>query len=433
MINQKRLYIETFGCAMNQKDSEHIIAELEQKNNYKLIDIPKDADLIIINTCSVREKPIHKLFSELGQFHKIKKKGAKIGVCGCTASHLGKEIIKKAPYVNFVLGARNISKISQVINQNKKVEIDLKNDDSRYIFANSKISNLKTSVNISIGCNKKCTFCIVPFTRGTEISIPTDIILDEIKRNVDNGTKEILLLGQNVNNYNYLYQGTKINFTTLLRKVSEINGIERIRFTSPHPLHMDNEFIDEFGKNRKIAKSIHVPLQSGSTKILKSMKRGYSKEWFLNRIDKIRELVPDVAISSDIIVGFPNESNLDFEETIEVLNYTKFEQLFSFVYSPRPHTEAETFLNRVPIEIAKERLKKLQDLQIKILDEVAKNRKGKIFEVLIDSVDKLGRLTGRNSQNHIIKIKQDNKNLIGTLQKVKILESFRTESIGVIF
>ncbi|MBD3798013.1 MAG: tRNA (N6-isopentenyl adenosine(37)-C2)-methylthiotransferase MiaB, partial [Campylobacterales bacterium] len=335
---QKKLYIETLGCAMNVRDSEHLIAELSLKENYHLTDDIKDADLIMINTCSVREKPVAKLFSELGVFKKQKKPGAKLGVCGCTASHLGSEIIKRAPYVDFVLGARNISKITDVLHKKHAVEIDTDYDDSTYAFGEFRTNPFKAMVNISMGCDKGCTFCIVPATRGEEISIPSELIIEEIKKSVSSGAKEVMLLGQNVNNYGRRFSAeSKIsNFTELLRKISEIEGLERIRFTSPHPLHMDDEFIEEFAKNPKICKQIHVPLQSGSTKILKEMKRGYTKEWFLNRCALIRSLAPNTTISTDIIVGFPGESDEDFNDTMDVLEIVRFDQLFSFAYSPRP-------------------------------------------------------------------------------------------------
>ena len=233
---------------MNERDTEHMIAELSEKENYVQTDDSNNADLIIINTCSVRERPVHKLFSELGGFNKHKKPGAKIGVCGCTASHLGKDIIKRAPYVDFVLGARNVSKITEVIHKPKAVEIDIDYDESQFAFKDFRSSQHKAYVNISIGCDKKCTFCIVPKTRGDEISIPTELILQECKKVVDAGVQEIFLLGQNVNNYGRRFSGEheKVNFTELLRRISKIEGVKRIRFTSPHPFHMDDEFIEEF-------------------------------------------------------------------------------------------------------------------------------------------------------------------------------------------
>lgn len=420
----KKLFIETLGCAMNVRDSEHIIAELS--DTYTPTQDFKEADLIIINTCSVREKPVNKLFSELGAFNKKKKEGAKIGVSGCTASHLGEEIIKKAPFVDFVLGARNVSKISKVINTPKSVEIDINYDESTYPFKDYRSNTLKANINISIGCDKKCTFCIVPATRGEEISIPPKIILDEVKRVVDSGAKEILLLGQNVNNYGRRFSKNedKINFTELLRRVSEVNGIERIRFTSPHPLHMDDEFLDEFSKNKKLAKSMHMPLQSGSTKILREMKRGYTKEWFLNRALKLKELVPDVAISTDIIVAFPGESEEDFLDTIDIMKQVKFNQIFSFVYSARPNTEAEHFKNQIPKEIASERLTYLQDLNNTLMDEVNASTIDKEYEVLFEAFDD-NRLIGRSDNNFLVKVKSNREDLVGQFVKVKITTTHR--------
>jgi tRNA-2-methylthio-N6-dimethylallyladenosine synthase len=429
-IEKKRVFIETLGCAMNHKDSANILSQLEEREGYSKTETIEDADLIIINTCSVREKPVHKLFSELGQFNRIKKAGAKIGVAGCTASHLGREIIKKAPYVDFVLGARNVSKITDVIHRKGAVEIDINYDDSLYSFGDGGVADFKKMINISIGCDKKCTFCIVPHTRGTEISIPSEMILDEVKRGVDEGAKEFLLLGQNVNNYGRRFstEHKKMDFTQLLREVTEINGVERVRFTSPHPLHMDNEFIEEFASNPKIAKSIHMPLQSGSTEILKAMKRGYSKEWFLDRVERVRSAVPDVAISTDIIVGFPGESEDNFQDTMEVLEIARFEQMFSFKYSPRPMTEASNFKDSIPDEVAGERLKRLQARHLKILEEIAQSKVGKIYDVFFDIEDN-GCLIGRNSAGLLIKSRGD-RSLLGKVGRVKIIESGRTSAKG---
>ncbi len=417
---------------MNVRDSEHMIAELSQKEKFTLTDNPKEADLIIINTCSVREKPVSKLFSEIGQFKKIKKDGAKIGVAGCTASHLGEEIIKKAPVVDFVLGARNVSKITQVINKKGAVEIDTSYDDSTYVFGEYRSNPFKAMVNISIGCDKSCTFCIVPVTRGEEISIPSHLIIQEVQKAVDSGAKEVTLLGQNVNNYGRRFStntfGAK-NFTELLREVSKVDGLERIRFSSPHPLHMDNEFLEEFASNPKICKQIHVPLQSGSTKILKSMKRGYSKEWFLDRCNKIRDLVPNVAISTDIIVGFPGESDEDFEDTMDVLEKVRFDSLFSFKYSPRPHTEAAKYPNQVDKEIASKRLTKLQTRHKEIQKEIMDNQVGTIAEVLFEELKSDGKVAGRSDEGRLVMVK-GSEELLGKIKKVKITSANITKLDG---
>ncbi|KIM03595.1 MAG: (dimethylallyl)adenosine tRNA methylthiotransferase [Sulfurovum sp. AS07-7] len=427
----KKLYIETLGCAMNTRDSEHMIAQLNSIEPYTLTTTVGEADLIIINTCSVREKPVAKLFSEIGVFAKFKKQGAKIGVTGCTASHLGKEIIKKAPIVDFVIGARNVSKITEVLDKKHAVEIDTSFDESNYDFSDYRTNNFKSLINISIGCDKGCTFCIVPVTRGEEISIPSSIILKEVQKSVDAGVKEIMLLGQNVNNYGkYFSQSDEVtNFTSLLQSVSQVEGVERIRFTSPHPLHMDDEFIEEFASNPKICKQIHIPLQSGSSSLLKSMKRGYTKEWFLNRCEKVRAKVPNVAISTDIIVGFPNESDDDFEDTMDVLEKVRFDQVFSFKYSPRPHTKAATFENQIPDNIASSRLTRLQARYYEILEEIMHSHMNEEHLVYFDELKSDGMVAGRTDSGKLILVK-GSEELLGEIKKVKIIKTSRMTLIG---
>ena len=423
----KKLYIETFGCQMNVKDSEHLIAELSDE--YEVTSDKKEADLLIINTCSVREKPVAKMFSEIGVLKKQKKEGAKIGVCGCTASHMGKDIIKKAPVVDFVLGARNVSRIKEALSTPKAVITDIDYDDTTYIFKENRQNPYKDFVNIMIGCDKKCSFCIVPKTRGKEISIPMDIILKQIQTLVNDGVKEVTLLGQNVNSYGkrFSVEHPKVNFTKLLQEVSKIDGLERIRFTSPHPLHADDEFIEEFANNPKICKYIHFPLQSGSTKLLKEMKRGYSKEWFLDRIEKLRK-IPDITISTDIIVGFPGESDEDFEDTIDVVQKSQFEQMFSFVYSPRPHTEAATYTNQVDKEVAKVRLHKLQALQREILESKAKAQISKKYKVLVERYED-GKIYGKSDNFYSVESNGD-ESMLGKIVEITIKEARHSTLIG---
>lgn len=419
---------------MNDTDSQHIIAELKEHKNYTTTDQMEDADLIIINTCSVREKPVQKLFSEIGQFNIKKKKDAKIGVCGCTASHLGQDIIKRAPYVDFVVGARNISKIKDVVDKKGSVEIDIDYDDSTYQFAQNSNSLYKTSVNISIGCDKECTYCIVPATRGDEISIPPEMIVEQVQKDVSKGAKEVTLLGQNVNSYGRRFSDgrEKTNFTRLLQEVSKVEGLERIRFTSPHPLHMDDEFIEEFAKNPKISKCIHMPLQSGSTKVLKAMKRGYTKEWFLNRAKKIRDLVPNVRITTDIIVAFPGESQEDFEDTIDVIKQVKFDQIFNFKYSPRPNTKALEFKDlEIEDEIGSTRLTEVIELHKLHQSELMDSNVGKTVEVLFESLKPNGEIAGFTDNYCQVFVKGSDE-LLGKIVKVKITSATRTALKGEI-
>lgn len=429
----KKLFIETLGCAMNSRDSEHIIAALSEKEGYETTQEIKDADLIIINTCSVREKPVAKLFSELGVFNKKRKTGAKIGVCGCTASHLGEEIIKKAPFVSFVLGARNVSKITEVLHKDKAVEVDINYDESEFAFDDFRTSPYKAYINISIGCDKACTYCIVPKTRGEEISIPAHLIIQEASKAVERGAKELFLLGQNVNNYGRRFSGEheKINFTELLRRLSKIDGVKRIRFTSPHPFHMDDEFIEEFAKNPKICKSMHMPLQSGSSKVLRDMKRGYTKEWFLDRVQKLRRLSPEVSISTDIIVAFPGESDEDFLETLDVMKQVRFDQIFSFKYSARPQTEAEHYTNTVDEDVASMRLTTLQDLYAQIIDEKNLTQLGKIHRVYFEDLNQDYFVSGRSDGGLLVKVKGSDE-LLGEFRDVKITQIGRAVMTGEI-
>lgn len=431
-----KLYIETLGCAMNTRDSEHMISELQKKEGYELTDSPKEADLILINTCSVREKPERKLFSEIGQFAKLKKPNAKIGICGCTASHMGEQIIKKAPQVDFVLGARNVSKITEVIHKPKAVEVSIDYDDSAYVYDIARNTGVKALLNISIGCDKKCAYCIVPHTRGKEISIPLELLLNEARKLVDNGVKEIMLLGQNVNNYGVRFTSPhpEINFTQLLNQMAKIDGLERIRFTSPHPLHMNDEFLEEFASNPKVCKSIHIPLQSGSSKVLKAMRRGYTKEWYLNRIEKLKSLVPNVGISTDIIVGFPTEEDSDFQDTLDVLEQVRFDTLYSFVYSPRPHTESATWSKdlEVPQNIASQRLAILQNRHKEILKEDSQKELGKEHIILIENHKQSQNEVfseGRSDNGRLVRIENEFLSL-GSMVRVKIIATNGGSLIG---
>lgn len=320
-----------------------------------------------------------------------------------------------------------------MVEQRHSVEVDINYDDSSYAFGEYRTNGFKSMVNISMGCDKSCTYCIVPATRGDEVSIPSDLIINEITKAVATGAKEVMLLGQNVNNYGKYFtaKDEKCNFTKLLQKISKIDGLERIRFTSPHPLHMDDEFLEEFASNPKICKQIHVPLQSGSTSLLKSMRRGYTKEWFINRCEKIRTLSPQATISTDIIVGFPGESEDDFADTMDVLEKVRFEQLFSFKYSPRPHTTAANFDNQISNEISGARLTKLQARHTEILDEVMDSQLGMEHMVYFDELKAGGKVSGRSDDGKLFFV-EGSEELLGKIIRVKVIKTSRGALEGIV-
>jgi tRNA-2-methylthio-N6-dimethylallyladenosine synthase len=319
-----------------------------------------------------------------------------------------------------------------VVDVKGSVEIAIDNDESTYEFATAKTNKYRASVNISIGCDKKCTYCIVPSTRGDEISIPPEMIVDQVQKSVDQGAVEVMLLGQNVNSYGRRFSdgSEKYTFTKLLQDVSKIEGLKRIRFTSPHPLHMDDEFIEEFARNEKISRCIHMPLQSGSTEVLRAMKRGYTKEWFLNRAAKMRELVPNLRITTDIIVAFPGETQEDFEDTLDVVNQVKFDQIFNFKYSPRPGTEALNLADKeIPDEIGSARLIELIELHKRYLEESMPKLIGSTVNVLVESLKPNGEVSGY-TDNYLQVFAKGSDELLGQFVDVKITDVTRTALKG---
>jgi tRNA-2-methylthio-N6-dimethylallyladenosine synthase len=429
----KTFHIKTFGCQMNENDSLQLATLLENKLKLISVDAPDKADLIIINTCSVREKPEKKVFSEAGRLLKFKKKkNTIIGIIGCVAQEYGRKIMERAEYVDFVAGTHNIHKIPEIIKKilkNKRhiSETDFYNSiPSLSIFTKPyDTAEIKAFVSIMQGCNNFCSYCIVPFVRGREYSRPFQEIIDEICYLASRGVKEITLLGQNVNSY-----GDKITFPELLLKITEISGIERIRFTTSHPKDFNKDIVDAMKSSEKICKQLHLPLQSGSNKILKLMNRKYTKEEYLEKVEMLKENIPHIKLTTDIIVGFPHESRKDFEETLNMLKQVKYLSSFSFVYSPRPFTKYYN-IDNVPVEEKKKRLAVLQKLQKEITLKHNVDSVGKIFKILVEGQSKkrTGELTGRTEDNRVVNFKGDRK-LIGNFVEVEIIEGFQNSLKG---
>ena len=409
--SRQGLYIKTFGCQMNEYDSQKLAKILE--SDYELVAAPEDADLILVNTCSVRDKPEQKLYSLLGEVRDLKarKPGVMIGVGGCVAQQEGHNIVRRSKAVDFVFGTHNLSLVPALIAQRvaggaPQVAVDYREEWEDYPLGFPEDGRISRFVSISRGCNKNCTYCIVPTTRGKEVSRAPEEIEREVRIAVARGAREIVLLGQTVNSYGLDFSPRQ-SFVSLLRRVADISGVERIRFTSPHPQEVRSDFIDIVCENRKVCRHIHLPLQSGSDRILKAMNRNYRRHRFLAIVEALRSRVPDMAMTTDIIVGFPGETEEDFEQTLEVMRAVRFQNSFSFIFSPRPGTPAALLESEfLPREIALERLQRLQRLQEEHAREALEGWVGKEVEVLLEGPSAADQelLCGRTSQNLVINL-----------------------------
>ena len=396
---KKKVYLKTYGCQMNVYDSDRIIEQLAQKG-FEATPKEFDADLIVLNTCHIREKAAEKVYSELGKYSNLKSKKPKlkIGVAGCVAQAEGNEIIKRQPLVDFVVGPQTYHTIPTLLekltNGQKVVDIEFSTQEKFENLKSTEGKEYKPSQFLTVqeGCDKFCSFCVVPYTRGVEVSRPLSEILSEAKTLTEYGAIEITLLGQNVNAYNGLDDSKKRrDLSYLIHKLSEIDGLKRIRFVTSHPVDMTDSLIQTFRSNEKLMPYLHLPIQSGSDEILKKMNRRHNVSDYLNIIEKVREARPDIAISGDFIVGFPGESDRDFERTLEVCHNVGYASAFSFKYSPRPGTTAFE-KKEVPEYIKKERLTVLQDVIRQHQYSFQKNLVGKTLSVL---VEKKGRIEGQ--------------------------------------
>ncbi|WP_427338730.1 tRNA (N6-isopentenyl adenosine(37)-C2)-methylthiotransferase MiaB [Caloranaerobacter sp. DY30410] len=427
-LQKKKYYIETWGCQMNEHDSEKMAGILENIG-YIETNTPKEADLIIFNTCLVRENAELKVYGNLGHLKTLKNKKPEmlIAVCGCMMQKKEiRDLIKeKYSHVDIVFGTHNIHKLPELIanaRQNSRMIIDVWEDSGNIIegLPAKRKYGFKAFVNVMHGCNNFCTYCIVPYTRGREKSRLPEDILKEINELAAQGCKEVTLLGQNVNSYGKTLD-KKVSFAQLLRMVNEVEGIERIRFTTSHPKDLSDELILAIKECDKVCEHIHLPFQAGSNKILKAMNRKYTKEHYLNLIEKIKKEIPDIAITTDIIVGFPGETEEDFEETLDVVRKVKFDSAFTFLYSIRKGTPAAEMKNQVPEDIKHKRFQKLLDTIYPISLEINQKLKDKVVEVLVEEISKTDKtkVTGRTRTNKVVHFPGD-KTLIGKLVKVKI-------------
>lgn len=434
----KTYHITTFGCQMNARDSEKLSGVLKEMG-YEETD-SENADIVLINTCTVRENANERVYGHLGQLKNIKKKNPEmiIGICGCMMQEPDEvEKIKKSyPFVNLVFGTHNIWKfpklIEQVLNGQKRVfdTAEEINDEADKLPVR-RVYPFKSGVNIMYGCDNFCTYCIVPYVRGRERSRNPEDILDEIRRLVESGVVEVMLLGQNVNSYGKrvmsdgkITDGSTISFAQLLREVCKIEGLQRVRFMTSHPKDLSDELIEVMATEPKVCHHLHLPLQSGSSKLLNKMNRHYTKESYLELVGKIRKAVPDISITTDIIVGFPGETDEDFEDTMDVVNKARYESAFTFIYSKRTGTPAAGYPDQVSPDVIKVRFDRLLNRVQEIAAEKTLLHVGKEMSALIEDVDDHidGYVTGRLSNNMVVHVPGD-RCLIGKIVNVRLNEA----------
>lgn len=424
---RKKVFIRTFGCQMNEYDSAKLRKLLEA--GYESVDSPEGADLVIVNTCSVRDKPEQKLYSYLGQMMGLKRENPSmmVGVGGCVAQQEGARIVKRSKVVDFVFGTHNLSLVPSLIEKRQsgaapQVAVDYRDEWEDLPLGLADGNRVCSFVSISRGCDKSCTYCIVPTTRGREVSRDPGEIEREARIAAHRGAKEIMLLGQTVNSYGRDLS-PRLKFSDLLNRISQIQGIERIRFISPHPQEVRSDFIDLVCTNPKICRHIHMPLQSGSNQILKAMNRNYHRDRFLDIITELRERLPDIAISTDIIVGFPGESEADFEQTLEMMELVQFDYSYSYMYSPRPGTAAADMPDSVSAEEKLRRLQVLQHRQEEMSFARLAGWIGRRGEILVDQAQRVNPelFQGRLSQNTVVTLEERCENIgLGSLVEVEI-------------
>jgi tRNA-2-methylthio-N6-dimethylallyladenosine synthase len=449
----KKLYIKTFGCQMNVYDSSKMV-DLMKNQGYEVIDIPNDADLIIVNTCHIREKVKEKIFAELGKFKKFKKakleKGGYmvIAVAGCVAQTEGDEIFRRMPIVDVVVGPASYHKLTELVenaisrqefSRTRDVATEFLNEEKFDILPITKsVKNISEFVTIQEGCNKFCSYCIVPYTRGREFSRKPEGIIEEINALVKNGVKEVFLLGQNVDNYKGVDKdGNVITLAGLIKIIAEIDGVKRIRYTTSYPSQVTQDLIDAHKNIEKLMPYIHLPIQSGSDEVLKSMNRKYTVEQYLEVVKKIREARPDIAISSDFIVGFAGETEEQFQETFELVKKVKFAQAFSFMYSPRRGTRGAKMTNQIDEDVKADRLARLQEVLNAQQFEFNQQFEGRIIPVLVEGISKRSKnaLFGKTPHMQSIVFDCSNKSideLLGEIVNVKITEVSMRGLKGVI-
>ena len=408
----KKLFIKTMGCQMNEYDSDKMADVLRESHGYELTADAEEADLLLVNTCSIREKAQEKVFSELGRWRPLKERrpGVMIGVGGCVASQEGDGISKRAPFVDVVFGPQTLHRLPELIDDARArkmpvVDITFPEIEKFDCLPEPRADGPTAFVSVMEGCSKYCSFCVVPYTRGEEISRPLDDVVAEAVTLAKQGVREINLLGQNVNAFRGpMHDGQIADLATLIYYVAAIDGIERIRFTTSHPVEFSQNLIDAYGEVPKLANFLHLPVQSGSDRVLALMKRGHTALEYRQKIRRLREKRPDISLSSDFIVGFPGETERDFEDTLKLIRELDFDQSFSFIFSPRPGTPAASLPDELPLEVKKERLQRLQSLVDSQAARISRHMVGSTQRILVEGHSRKSarQLAGRTENNRVV-------------------------------
>ena len=435
----RKIYVQTYGCQMNQYDSERIV-QVMARRGYEPTERIDAADFIVLNTCSVRDKAEQKVYSALGSWKELKnsRDDVIIGVGGCVAQQESENLLKRVPHLDLVFGTHNIHRLPELVDQvrasrARPVETAFYRDPAYMedVEGRSQVHGVKAFVTIMQGCNKVCSFCIVPHVRGRELSRPSGKIIAEVQSLVARGVIEVMLLGQNVNSYGKLTAG-ELSFAELLARVDAIKGLRRIRFTTSHPQDLSPQLADAFATLPNLCEHLHLPVQSGADTVLLRMRRGYTREEYLERIERLQRRRPDVALSTDIIVGFPGETDAEFGQTLELLEQVQYDEIYSFTYSPRPQTvSARIYTDDIPSDVKKERLKIVQSLQQRISLRKNRQRIGSTEEILIDGPSKLknGQMMGRSRSNRIVNV-LGTEQLVGQLVQARITGATATSLVG---
>ncbi len=438
----KKLYIKTHGCQMNEYDSARMRDLLGETHNMVATENPEDADVILINTCSIREKAQEKLFHELGRWKQLKKKNPNlvIGVGGCVASQEGAAIAERAPYVDLIFGPQTLHRLPEMMETKRDngvvvVDISFPEIEKFDRLPQPDADGVSAFVSIMEGCSKYCTFCVVPYTRGEEVSRPVADVLAEIVHLANQGVREVNLLGQNVNAYRGLTdQGTVVDLAELITYVAAISGIDRIRFTTSHPVEFTDALIEVYNEVPELVSHLHLPVQSGSDRILMAMKRGHTALEYKSKLRRLKKIRPNISFSSDFIVGFPGETEADFEATMKLIHDMEFDTSFSFIYSARPGTPAADLHDDTPEDVKKQRLQILQTRIIQQAMAISRRMVGNVERILVSGYSRKdpGQLCGRTENNRVVNFRCDKPELIGKFADVLIEEALPNSLRGTL-